>query len=480
MSLSIEEITRILKVLEGDNATVNGLGIDAKQQLVKVIERRNLPLRLLATLIQDPPSVSPWLDLDEEEVVGIYDYPASGLPSSGSSLRKSGLKFASCAIDYIALMFKLLRLDFDNRGLRDVKYDVWKRGLQSPAKELFHLIDMDWDQSEDKMRYHKMPFFDAVIAAVGDPTIQPDSRYEQTLGIGDILSSMAEDLGKALGFNSNGVGICMRCKTCNVIFRNQEHLDNVGVGYCDVEPDAPLENILSNWFGYQRPLAGLKCDSDHELNRCVNMVHEADLPEILFVRLQKSDRRNTPSTPRRCTFVCNRWKRAKQAVTYAWIGSICHPGAQRYKVYWPHDDDATILEYDSIVSEAIQQIPIEGDRDDAIPKEWSCHQELVIMQRIYEKGPSRSQKMFTYSKQYAAQQSEDEFSSTASETSPNADNGATVSGDDDEEDYEPYDPEAPLARFSQSPSPAPRRTHLRSLSGYSESESWPAKRLREL
>ncbi|MCJ1391183.1 hypothetical protein MMC18_004045 [Xylographa bjoerkii] len=435
MVLSVEDIVRVIKVFDGSDAMIDGLEVEAKRRLKEIIDRRKLPLLLVAALIQNSPSISPWLELDEKEVFGNFDDPAFGLPSGGSSLHESAtpLRFASCTIDCIAMVFKLLRLDFDNRGLHGVRYDTWKSGLQSPTKELFQLIDMDWNQSKDTMRYHKMPFFDAVIAAIGIPSIQPDCRYEQTLGIGDILSCMAEDLGKALGFTSNRLGTCIECSTTNTFSKNQRHFENIGVGFCDAESNAPLEEILASTFGSQSPLAGLKCEAGHDIHHCVNVIHEEELPEILFVRLGEGDRRNIPSTPQRCTFSCNRIKRPKQALKYGWLGSICHMGSQRYKVYWHHDDNATILEYDSIVSESIRHTTIDGDRDDAIPKEWSCRGELAIMQRIYEKGPSRSQKMFALSKQYTASQAGDKYSSTAGETPQNANDGSAVSEEDEED-----------------------------------------------
>ena len=66
----------------------------------------------------------------------------------------SSLALSTC----VATVFKLPRFGFHESDLPEIEFTAWRGALISPAKELFDLVEMDWDQLEEILLQTKLRF----------------------------------------------------------------------------------------------------------------------------------------------------------------------------------------------------------------------------------------------------------------------------------------------------------------------------------
>ncbi|MCJ1389344.1 hypothetical protein MMC18_002200 [Xylographa bjoerkii] len=134
-----------------------------------------------------------------------------------------------------------------------------------------------------------------------------------------------------------------------------------------------IRTVLDDWFGL-REWQDVRetCEKGHPRKYSALAIHSGELPEIIFLRMNGNVVKGTDSTPQRRTF------------------NIKGPLPVE-NIYWRHDLEGIILEYDSQLNRRIRELPItSNNKNNAIPAEWWQHGEIVIMQKCYYEGPLRS------------------------------------------------------------------------------------------
>ena len=388
---SIEQITHIIQVLEGEDAPdVDPLSADAELRMSGL--RANVSPVTIAAIVVTIPVTSPWGPREEGESTA---FSTRGLPKGGYDAPSSldhPLDFNSCGVDCMATLFKLLRLGFDDRDYqrRGIDQEAWRAILSPVAKELFALVEQDWNAPDATLNRAKMSFYKACLKADVEARRQaledlsPSDLYRRNLELSQIFQAMVDDLKPVLGFSYIRYGLCFECRS--VATQPDEILDIGPLSDAEVS----IQELIQEWFqARSTDLVRQRCAAGHACTSYENSV--ASLPELLFLRPQGSKMRGH-STPRRCTF---RYRSNKiQAATYGWLGSICHGVGDHWRLYWRHEDPSMIWVYDHLVSSSLIAHPKHNGNKDSgiIPEDW-VHGEFLIMERLYQGGLSRSEKV---------------------------------------------------------------------------------------
>ncbi|KAL9119397.1 MAG: hypothetical protein Q9187_004049 [Circinaria calcarea] len=391
--LSLEQITQAIQVLEGEVAP----DIDVDVQLERSIQRADVSNVTIAAILATVPVASPWGSKDEG---GNTTFSTSGLPKGGYDALGSPeepldhpFDFNSCGVDCIATLFKLLRPGFDDRDYqrRGVNPEVWKATLSPLTKELFALVERDWNQPDEALNRIKMDFYRASIqvdveaqrqSGITMENLSSLQQYRRNLEFSELFQQLIVDLQPLLGFSNKRYGICTQCKSSTMTLEE----DKLDIGPFS-NTGASIQGIIQGWFQLRSAaLVRQYCPAGHACKNYHNTV--ANLPELLFLRPQ-GNRMEGNSTPRRCTF--HYWSPKVQAATYGWLGSVCHEARDHWKLYWRHEDPTMVWVYDHLVGSSLIAHPKHNDNIDngVLPEDWE-HGEFVIMERLYQDGLSRS------------------------------------------------------------------------------------------
>lgn len=385
-SLSGDEIRIIVQELVGQTTEEDDLET-ARSQLVHLIRSHNSPeLATIAMILTTTPSRSPWLNKIDHHGSPNLSYLEKGL-SMGGHVEESPDASNSTVIDAFATFFKLLCLSFDTHYASGWVYQDWSIFAGPLTYELFHLIESDWGKYEVQLSKLKMQYWDKVLEVAG---IETDSPYTQDLKIVDLFQGILEELSDLMGFKCVEEFICLTCQ------------ESMQLGETLTEPartvntPTPISQIFRDWFGSSRACAQIDCQVDPTLyqhrTNIRRLILTSALPELLFVLLPAGRVEGFKSTPQRCTFNYQSSKHGPEVVTYGWLGTLCQKSGQHCRVYWRHEDQNTILQYDSCLGSKVQQVDMRlADPDDSIPKEWSMHGGLLVFQRLYRDGPPRSE-----------------------------------------------------------------------------------------
>ena len=391
---SIEQITQIIQVLEGeDTPDVDALSADVELQRSR--RRANVSLLTVAAILVTVPVASPW---GPREGDGSSAFSTRGLPKGGYDALGSldhPLEFNSCGVDCMATLFKLLRLGFDDRDYQGVDPEAWRATLSPITKELLDLVEQDWNAPDDILNRTKMGFYKACLKAdveaqrqggIALEDLSPLELYRRNLELSEIFQAMVDDLKPVLGFTNVRCGYCFECKSATT--QPEETLLDIGP---PSNTEVSIQGLIQEWFQLRSAeLVRQYCSAGHACKSYQNTV--AKLPEILFLRPQ-GNKMEGNSTPRRCTFHYQSPEQI-QAATYGWLGSICHGVGNHWKLYWRHEDPTMIWVYDHLVSSSLIAHPKHNRNLDngVIPEDW-VRGELIIIERLYQGGLSRSERV---------------------------------------------------------------------------------------
>ena len=397
--LSLEQLTLAIQVLEGEVAPdIDATSADAQLRISK--QRANVSNTTIAAILSTVPVASPWGPKDEG---GSTTFSTSGLPKGGYDAPGSPeepldhpLDFNSCGVDCIATLFKLLLLGFDDQDYqrRGVDREVWKATLSPLTKELFALVEQDWNQPDEALNRIKMEFYRACIqvdvearhqSGITMENLSLSQQYHRNLEFSELFQKLIVDLQPLLGFFNKRYALCSQCLSLTMTLE-EDVLDILPFSNAGTS----IQGMIQGWFQIRSAaLVKQYCPAGHACKNYHNTV--ANLPELLFLRPQ-GNKMEGNSTPRRCTF--HYWSPKVQAATYGWLGSICHGAHNHWKLYWRHEDPTMVWVYDHLVSSSLVAYPKHnGNIDNGVsPEDWE-HGEFVIMERLYQDGLSRSDRL---------------------------------------------------------------------------------------
>ena len=373
---------------ELDYATQVFTGLDKSDAFLRYMHSHlDVKMAVVATTPLDE-YTSPWGgDRPEHALCG---YLRKGLPTGG---RYEGLGewtdhevYDSRNIDCVVTAFMFLWIGF-NCDLNIEKEYAVRGHTMSRLFALLRLIEHDFDLCDSIMRILKMDYYQWALELYDNGQKFPfffdqKEKFGWDVSIPLLVWDVLGALARHLRVSVTPGYFCTECSTCTM--GRREFVIVLESGSSD---PASLSDMVIDYFhiGPVDPhLSPEKCIKGHDYAFGDIKVH-GSLPELLFVmppNIQKT-------TPERCTFTyCG--DLGLRAATYRWLGTICE-NELGPRVYWRGADASHILEYDPTVDSGVRVIDTGGmDQDERIPVDCRGCIHLVVLERVYLVGPSRS------------------------------------------------------------------------------------------
>ncbi|KAI9876117.1 MAG: hypothetical protein M1830_007310 [Pleopsidium flavum] len=429
MVVTEDEVQRLLRLF--DASALDPDPVSSMSELQYVMKTNNIsPLHAARTLLylrntptagQSHSAVPPWSS--EPADSGILrvrnrEGHVVGLPKGGGSttIGSDSLDYNSCAIDCLVMAVKLLGIGCFASDRGGLSLPDWERLLNPCTREIQQLLlsDVTSIDTETLLR-NKMPFFDACITATTSQTCK--SSYLTLQSLEDLWSNIYANVPSPFRLSVVGHGRCFQCQYQYELdgpdsHQSTHHVVSLWMPRARVSVVGLLARLFAprdchDQKGAPRP----QCKNSHPIDQ-LHWHAEHDLPDVLSL-IHGSWYHYGQSTPRAVSFKYERTDGKVVQATYRWLGGIYfHPLRNHYKVYWRCDkeqDGTWLLEYDSSSQSNMVQVPAASDDpDDMIPSEWWKKGALVFMERVYDQGETRSQRLEELRRDWEATQDQRE------------------------------------------------------------------------